>query len=363
MKLQSISLIACSILVASILPLINVSQGNISKEDLGSIDSSIKAAYKMDYVTGLVNVLRTKLGYSSSPEQAVVGRDGWLFLGDRYATSISSKRGAGVPSQEQMLNARKYRDHIAEYARSNGAVGTFFIIPPNKEDVYPENLPQWAKTQTQKNFSDLFLEELDGKVINPLPLLLDKKRETQLPLYFKTDSHWNDFGAWVAYRQMESFIGGELSGIEFLTDDDILINPSGHLRGGDIASFLFMRDLVEDINPTITFKNPVTIEIRDVNTDEVTYKGPNRPLLRQPEPVVITANNAKNKLRVLWLRDSFGNALSPMMAATFSDVIQQDWAAVFNNPDLLEKLISEQKPELVIFTIVGRSYADIVRKS
>ena len=58
--------------------------------------------------------------------------------------------------------------------------------------------------------------------------------------------------------------------------------------------------------------------------------------------------------RVLWLRDSFGAALEPWMAATFSDTLQMHWREALQSPDVLAALVEQWKPDYVFVTVVER---------
>src|SRR5436305_665661 len=78
-----------------------------------------------------------------------------------------------------------------------------FLVPPNAHSVYSEHLPADADTglrpiqQLQKHLraTDFF-----GRVIYPRKELL-KAKEDRL-VSSPTDSHWNSFGAFVAYERL-----------------------------------------------------------------------------------------------------------------------------------------------------------------
>ena len=43
-------------------------------------------------------------------------------------------------------------------------------------------------------------------------------------------------------------------------------------------------------------------------------------------PLLVKSADSLNNKKVLWLRDSFGIGMSSLMAASFSDVLQSNWA-------------------------------------
>jgi hypothetical protein len=63
---------------------------------------------------------------------------------------------------------------------------------------------------------------------------------------------------------------------------------------------------------------------------------------------------ALNDKKVLWLHDSFGNAMRPFMRATFSEIlhIHPDLMP----PDKLSAIVESYKPNYVIVTAVERSF-------
>ncbi|HEU4853968.1 MAG TPA: hypothetical protein VFS89_01615 [Nitrosospira sp.] len=71
-----------------------------------------------------------------------------------------------------------------------------------------------------------------------------------------------------------------------------------------------------------------------------------------PRVLLVKSKNALNQKRVLWLRDSFGTAIAPFMAATFSETLQLHYAAA--HPELLARLVDTYKPDYVFITVVER---------
>jgi len=361
MKTKSLALIAVALVVALTLPIINLVNGDIKHSDIRTFRGAVQAAYRADHVSGVPNFALSLVGYSSAPDDVVVGKDGWLFLGDRYASSVSVKRGLIFPSEQRFERARGYRANIRDYARSAGALDAYFVIVPNKADVYPEYLPGWMSTHDKPNFTDRLLKERDHTLINLLPAMLESKASGEL--YYRTDSHWNTLGAWLAYRHIAEVIGTDHPKIKFLTGNDVRVDMHRQKRGGDLAAFLFIKNFRDDADPSVELGNTLAIETKNLKTRETTYSGVNMRLHALRDPTLVRSDQALNNMRVIWLRDSFGNALSPFMAATFSEVYQQHWLEVLLDGDKLRKLIDEYHPDLLLVTIAGRSYVDVVRQS
>ncbi|MNN72234.1 hypothetical protein D3C81_1882500 [compost metagenome] len=91
----------------------------------------------------------------------------------------------------------------------------------------------------------------------------------------------------------------------------------------------------------------------DFDTMKQVSSGDNIQVNAPQKPLLVRSEKALNHKRVLWLRDSFGSAISPLMAATFSETLQihHQWT----NPKVIAELVEKFKPDLVVVTIVERN--------
>lgn len=363
MKLKSIFLIVVALVVAASLPIVNFFHGDIAEANISTARAALDSAYKVNHVTGWMNLVRTRFGYSSAPTQVIMGKDGWMYLGDEYAKNMSVTRGMILPTDRSYEIAKKNRESIKDYAKEAGVQATYFMIAPNKESVYPENLPDWVAGNKKLNFSARLLEEKDNTLINLLPAMKLAREKYQQPIYLKTDSHWNAIGAWEAYKKLSEIMLRDMSDMKFISDADINTDLMHQGFGGDISTFLFLDKLISDSHPVIRSKSQPRISIVDVETRKTLYQGKNKAIASFNSPALVTSTAALNDTRVLWLRDSFGGALSPFMASTFRQTIQLHWKKVLSDPVKFKKLIDTFNPDIVLFTIVERDYFSVVNSS
>jgi len=75
-------------LILTALPIINFKAGKLSPDNWWKLSS----LYNMDSILPTVGKIGYKLGVSISPSQVIIGKEGWLYLGDQYGASISNKR-------------------------------------------------------------------------------------------------------------------------------------------------------------------------------------------------------------------------------------------------------------------------------
>ena len=84
------------------------------------------------------------------------------------------------------------------------------------------------------------------------------------------------------------------------------------------GSFLSDND-VKIISSSVT---NIPLSVRSYRSGAVLYNGINKSIESPTEPLLVGSPAALNSKKVLWLRDSFGTAMSKLMAFTFSETLQ-----------------------------------------
>ncbi|SDK61979.1 alginate O-acetyltransferase AlgX-related protein [Aliiruegeria lutimaris] len=128
----------------------------------------------------------------------IAGSEGWLFYN---APSVIDRNSGREFLPWRVTNMTRYVQEAQDLATSVGA--HFIAIPvPNKHAVYNAKLPRWARAEdTERSEQRAIVHEI-GSLGVPLsdPYLLFKNFDLDAtPLYFKRDTHWNEFGAYIAF--------------------------------------------------------------------------------------------------------------------------------------------------------------------
>ena len=137
--------------------------------------------------------------FATSPtSKIVVGRDGWLFFGDAdamgHARHVQPLGPHALARWADVLEARRIwlRRHGAEF---------LFVLVPDKHHVYSEHLPRGivaaGGTHPIEQLSTELARRGSVPTLDLLPILEAAKPDDLL--YHKTDTHWNDRGAYIAY--------------------------------------------------------------------------------------------------------------------------------------------------------------------
>jgi alginate O-acetyltransferase complex protein AlgJ len=159
-------------------------------------------AYFQDRLPGRELLLREQARFkvdwldTSSSDKVIVGREGWLFMNEEK----SENPGRDVSQEEQCrlwaAELRRRRDWLAERG-----IQYIVVLTPEKHSIYPEYLPEIHRhthsPSAAEMLAELFRKEEELNVV----VLRDALTAAREPvsLYFHTDTHWNDEGAYVGY--------------------------------------------------------------------------------------------------------------------------------------------------------------------
>lgn len=275
------------------------------------------------------------LGVSPS-DQVIIGKNGWLYY--TGAGEIEDCRGITHYNDDQLRRWTYALTLKRDWLKSQG-IRYLFVIGPNKSTIYPEYLPaQYFRVRRESGLDDFIAyvrNHTDLEVVDLRQRLLEEKAKHVL--YLRTDTHWNDYGAFVAYREMIRLVTGWFPAIKPLarSDFDVSFKKTG---AGDLAGMIGGREFLSDENYKFASKHPfAAVRIGDTT-------GPRDPF---------TMKNSEDALpRALVFRDSFFTGMLPYFAENFSNS-HFIWAR-WNSNTPMEELIAKHKPDIVIEEVVER---------
>ncbi len=246
--------------------------------------------------------------------------------------AIADYVGINLYTEDQLKTIADMYQEVSAYFRDNGQEYLLFI-PPNKEQVYAEYMPSNIRRDTDKCRTEWAVEYLQEKTDVQVIYLKDVFLQSKgsYPLYFKSDTHWNDIGAFIGAQAINRQLQGTAPGL-----DDVEITPAAN-RAGDLAEYLGIQDdYTDDIDYQIEGYSPgVTVQLEEAEPDEAYYHH---------------TSDAPDQRSVLMLRDSFGLAMMKYLAASYADV------KVVNSAERAREIIEKEKPDIVIEEIIERQY-------
>lgn len=195
----------------------------------------------------------TLLGVSPVPS-VILGKDSWLFYHSEAladGNTVNDFRGT-IPLSQAELNKlqRTMETNQRVFARRN--IGYLVVIVPNKSTIYSEYMPDSIKTFRHTKRLDQLLDHMRRysavKILDLREALFQAKREH--PVYWKTDSHWNSYGAYIGYAEIMRHLSAFVPTLRAarITGDKVKTEPSP--TGGDLAQMLFLQDAMAEENET-----------------------------------------------------------------------------------------------------------------
>lgn len=274
---------------------------------------------------------------SAAPKSVLVGTDGWLFLGNDFGNVIDEYAGIEDPENELLNNISNKIRTTRKWLRDK-QIDLFIVIAPNKHSVYGEYLG--IKRETRNNYTRDIIDYVKGqtgfKIINLTSVLINNKE--QFPLYYKTDTHWNDLGAFIGYTEIMRYLKQSHADIEALNLNDFELK-------NEITN-------LHDLNKILRFHQQEE-HIKLIYRHEAAKKDEKR--LSIPEDYEYNKNNyemrfsnAAKKKKILIFRDSFSTALVDYFKESFGETVII-WSHKFD-----KNLVLDEKPDIVLFELVER---------
>jgi len=271
-----------------------------------------------------------------SPSRAVAkGLDGWFFYADDNA--IEDDANAAPMTDADVANWRLAVRRAQTWLAAR-RIRYFFTVAPDKHVLYGEYLPRTIAKLGDVSRTDQLLNGIGdlGCGIDLRPSLsADTARERT---YQRTDTHWNDRGAFSAYQQMLRAVHARVPGVPEAWSRDDFEPVARDAEAGDLAGMMGLRRVLREEDLALVPKRP------------------RRAIVTQPagaaptaeEGYLVTVIPGSPLPRAVVFRDSFMSRLVPFVSEHFSRVVYL-WQNDFD-PAIVER----EHPDVVIPEIVGR---------
>jgi len=282
------------------------------------------------------NKLNWTLFKTKENHEALVGREGWLYYAD--GQMVEHFRGILQFSDPELAGWKKLLERRRDWLAQRG-IQYIFVIAPDKQSVYPEYLPDWLKNAGGKTKLDQFLDYMrvthsTVQILDLRPALRTGKKFTSV--YQKTDTHWNNLGAFFAYTNLICTLAEhQLPGLKPVSLDQFnhtnLFGPGGdltHILGiSQTESNLVSMDPGHEL-PAVEIFKPTGVHVKDM----------------------CYAKNSQGRGRAIVYHDSFGRYWTRFLGYHFGEV---DFFWQYNlNPTVIE----QQKPVIVINEMLERFF-------
>lgn len=280
-----------------------------------------------DAMMDLYRIITFNLDKYYSSSQASMYRDGWLLGNGELYSKISENE------------LHKIRDGIVAYklfCESNN-IKCYIEIVPRKLEFMKEyqfkNIIEKDKAQIVEEYVSKYA---DFKIIYPLNEL--KQANKSDLVYFKTDHHWTDFGAFIGYQELMKAIKEDYPSLHILYENDFNISYSKKVRAevnhsyghGQTCKLLNLgeNDCLENTDYKY-YTNKRENELK-ISTDKFRNKD-------------FYASYAQNEQKVMIIGNSFAENIAYFFASSFKNVLKRRC----NNQSGNDLKLSRWKDEII----------------
>lgn len=263
----------------------------------------------------------------------LLGRDQWLFYDQYYRPGqalFADFRGKTRFTAEQLA---RIQTHLLETQRALARcnVSFYLVMPPDKQTIYPDMMPFRRAPQTDTRADQLFaaLRAVpDLKVVDLRPALQTARQQETLPLYLKTDTHWNALGAFHGVHALMHTLQADRRVTDTGPQRDAFHLAGKPYAGGDIAvSLLSLPNYFEDQEITLTLPGDTVHPV---------------------DPARLQYRNPKAQGRLLLYGDSFSEQMLPFLAQSFAHV------TAIRRVSVEDADIAAERPDVVVLEVLER---------
>lgn len=278
-------------------------------------------------------------GFGVSPLPTVIrGREGWWYYADDGSIEDTTRATRFTAAELEVWRTTLQRTH--EWLRQRG-IAYVFVLAPDKPTIYPEFLPASMHVDPSRDSrADQLVQMLKTRTTVPVvdlrPALLAAKAEARI--YHRTDTHWNDLGAALAYRQIIEAVRTQTARVPAALASDRFRLDAHEVRGLDLPEMAGIASATSETDLTLVPVSPRRARVVEPVPAPPTFIGPR----------LVTALDDATLPRAVFYRDSFGSALVPFLAEHFQRML------VLWEYDVTPETVRAERPDVVIHEWAGR---------
>ncbi len=267
----------------------------------------------------------------------IVGRDAFIkaktavdvFFGKREENNVYIGKNHFLiekPTAYDEKNMKEIYTCINSVTKNAGKAKSYIMIAPNASYVLEDKLPFGAENTDQKQQIQKIYSSLNGvKGVDALGALMqyDNKEE----LYYRTDHHWTTAAAEISFRALAKAMDLDTSKTKFttyaVTDsfEGTLASSSGVHSAQDVIYITYPASekyVVEYVSEKV--KKPSVFDeskLNEKNKYEVFFGG-------NFAQIDIETSHVESSKKLLVIKDSYANALLPMLIPYFKEIVIVD---------------------------------------
>ncbi|HBL84199.1 MAG: hypothetical protein A2Y17_07910 [Clostridiales bacterium GWF2_38_85] len=294
---------------------------------------------------------------SSNYWRIIGGSDSSFFLYDHNGYLDFMR--TNTYSQSQLDQAKSnINKKVAAIKQYNPDAELIYMVVPAAATIYPERMPSYFEPLDKKSRIEQIygvIEDSDAVLIDLISLFNEHKND-DLKMYWKTDTHWTDYGAFLAYTELFDYIKQrfpEAAPREFDEFDFV----EDYYYSGDMSVYLgYSESTIKEYNARRVPKFSMSTQLQEisekryVSAKKLTYT----PSFAQNQHIINTGNNDLPNCIVM--RDSYGTQIMDIIPERMNQTVMRGmWDYGIRTQEL-----NTYKPDYVIIVIVERNIDSII---
>lgn len=243
----------------------------------------------------------------------LIGKDGWLFYKSEATgdgPGINDYQGLTPFTETELKGVKSNIENIKEQLAYKNIM-LLILVAPNKSTIYSQYLPNSIKKVNNiTRFDQLANYSIDTRNLLKNPPL-------SYPTYYKTDTHWNNYGAFLVSQVLVGEIKKFYPEVESLNFSDYSVNVIKNFGDGDIATMLNLNGQFRD-------------EIINIVPNKVYFH-------KTP--------------KILFFGDSYSPSVKKILDDRFTDIVL---AGLGPSYKFRMDLVDQEKPDIVIWEVAER---------
>lgn len=168
----------------------------------------------------------------------VTGGDFQFF----FQKMLPDYQGKNIPGRSAFSSlTKRVSDHLSQLRKYNENAEIIYLIVPASMTVYPELVPETYGELADETRLTKTIDAINagGGIAIDLQSIFAEHKNDEMPLYYKLDSHWSDYGAFVAYQALFEEVAKKFPQASPRSADEFNWNPD-YYESGDMTYYLAM---------------------------------------------------------------------------------------------------------------------------
>ncbi len=284
----------------------------------------------------------------------VEGEGGHLLLGEPHSGNISQALGRFQLTDDRIEAWNGFLSNLRAGLEEDGRE-LLVLVAPAKWEIVPEALPAWTDGLLGPTAMDQLLAAHPELPIVDVRAAMEAA-DDEAPLYSPLNSHWTDYGAWVAFDALAACLretSPDFADVEAPAVADVVRSTDHSEYSGAGWTGAAGEDWTSPVYAEPASPMEVTLADGSTETLETTAQ-----LDMLQLPATTRTVDATTDHTALVLRDSTGNGFGPPLQAAFAETMQVVHS--LDRPDLMpdaRALAAEIDADVVLLVMTERYLA------